>query len=307
MILSKNLLLSLAVSLLAFQALHAQVESPVVIKEYKTNWDFTTLSPQERISMTVYNKSPKQVEDVIVLVPNDRTIMSSSAEDAYGQKMTITKLTETATVNVDGKEQAFTKYSIKPSQPISPDSELKIARIDFHYKSFYQFKPKKISLFDDQKVHATVYAVPASVYTVEKSVGQVIYGSKDSTKRSEYSTDQVKAPLLSSKRTLAFILNIHFVHSKLTKRYIEISHWGNVYFNDEYYLHNRGAKFRGEYSNIDFNKYNVNTGKNAFREERIRLPTTAWGFFYRDEIGNITTSTVQKTVSKFNFRVAIFT
>ena len=58
---------------------------------------------------------------------------------------------------------------------------------------------------------------------------------------------------------------------------------------------NRCAPFRGEFSTIDFNRGNSKkAGRNAFVGCTVELPYTAWGFDFRDELGNITTSLARR-------------
>jgi hypothetical protein len=75
-----------------------------------------------------------------------------------------------------------------------------------------------------------------------------------------------------------------------SSRHIEVSHWGNVKFTETYDMVNRAANFTGHFSTLDFNKRNHHVGRNAFRMSHIKLPYNAWGFSYRDELGNISTS-----------------
>jgi len=68
-----------------------------------------------------------------------------------------------------------------------------------------------------------------------------------------------------------------------------------VYFFETYDMMNRCARFVGEFSTLDFNRGNRDkAGRNAFVGTKIELPYSTWGFDFRDELGNITTSMVVK-------------
>lgn len=285
-------LASLSSVVLAQTGTKVTTDPGIVITQYENILDLTTQNPSEMIAMIVSNKSPKAVSSIVVLVPSERRVIGASAEDAYGQKLDIKELNQTISVNVDGKSMVdFRQFEITPQQPISPEYELKISKLRFVYNSFYVFKPKSTDLFDSQKVLVRIYKTPASPYKIIESLSEVITG--DEKKTNSYNGDNL-APLTATSARLHFPLNIHFLQSSTISRYIEISHWGNIYFKDLYKLHNRAAKFRGSFSTIDFNKNRKDTGRNAFRGTRVRLPANAWGLFYRDEIGNITTSAVKK-------------
>lgn len=298
-------LAALCASAVAQVGSRGHTDSGIVITDYHSKLDMTSQNPVETISLKVSNKSPSAVSSIQVLIPLDRKVIGASAEDAYGQKLGVKELSQTINVLVDGKNMVeFRQFEITPQQPISPEYDLKIPNLKFVYNSFYAFKPKTTDLFDSQKVLVTIFKMPASPYRIENAVSDLIYGD---TKRTENFQGKDLPPYTATSTRLHFPLNIHFVHSSTTTRYIEISHWGNIYFKDQYLLHNRASKFRGEFSTLDFNKHKQETGRNAFRSARIRLPSNAWGLFYRDEIGNITTSAVTRRVRSdyvvgWNFR-----
>lgn len=291
-------LVALCACVLAQSRIDSQADNGIVITEYQSKVDLTVQNPIEKITLTISNRSPNPLKNFLIMVPDDRSVVGGTAEDAYGQMLSFERLKDTTWVDVDGKKRVeFVHYVVTPQQPISPEYSLKLS-LTLYFNSFYSFKPRSVNLFDDQKVLVTVYKVPASPYKILQASTDVTYGDRRSTEK--YSANQVIPPLSPSSTTLHFPLNIHFVHSKGTTRYIEISHWGNIYFQDQYLLHNRAAKFRGEFSTLDFNKGRKDTGRHAFRSAYVKLPPTAWGLFYRDEIGNITTSSTHRTVAFFH-------
>jgi hypothetical protein len=231
-----------------------------------------------------------------LLLPAERVLASSRVEDSFGQRLSFEDTGATVDVQAEGGKTtaSYKAYRIRFEKPVLSDIEFKIGTISLHFRSFYDFHPTKINLFEDQKVRTVLVKVPASLYTIEKSEFEAVFGSD--SRREKFSAADV-APLSPTLQRVKFVLNVHFVQSSHTKRYIEISHWGNIYISDQYYLHNRGAKFRGPFSTIDFNKGRKDTGKTAWRKQDIKLPYNAWGLFYRDEIGNISTSTVSRSVS----------
>ena len=86
---------------------------------------------------------------------------------------------------------------------------------------------------------------------------------------------------------------------KSVKKTIEVSHWGNIGILEEYALQNRGANLTGEFGRVVYNKYNSNSGKNALKDMTSILPYQTWGIYYRDEIGNISTSNAIRGVNLF--------
>lgn len=73
-------------------------------------------------------------------------------------------------------------------------------------------------------------------------------------------------------------------------RTYEVSHWGNIAIEDKYQIENIGAKLEGEFGRVDYDEYGRGGGKNAIRRLRAHLPLRSFGLWYRDEIGNVSTS-----------------
>ena len=46
---------------------------------------------------------------------------------------------------------------------------------------------------------------------------------------------------------------------------IEVSHWGNIFIEENYSIENQGAKLKGEFGRVNFNKYNPNVGKHSLK------------------------------------------
>jgi oligosaccharyltransferase complex subunit alpha (ribophorin I) len=78
-------------------------------------------------------------------------------------------------------------------------------------------------------------------------------------------------------------------------RTYEVSHWGNIAVEDKYQIENIGAKLEGEFGRVDYDQNNG--GRNAIRKLKARLPMKSFGLWYRDEIGNVSTSRAAREVT----------
>jgi len=83
--------------------------------------------------------------------------------------------------------------------------------------------------------------------------------------------------------------------ARYIEREIEISHWGNVAVEEHFDVYNDGAKLLGEFSRLDHQGHNV---PHAFQSLSAQLPADAYGVYYRDELGNVTTSNLWKPKNK---------
>ncbi|RDY02162.1 Dolichyl-diphosphooligosaccharide--protein glycosyltransferase subunit 1A [Mucuna pruriens] len=86
--------------------------------------------------------------------------------------------------------------------------------------------------------------------------------------------------------------NQAFAVAKELVREIEISHWGNVQITEHYNIVHAGAQSKGEFSRLDYQTRPYLRGASAFRRLVAKLPPRAHSVYYRDEIGNISTSSL---------------
>jgi oligosaccharyltransferase complex subunit alpha (ribophorin I) len=96
--------------------------------------------------------------------------------------------------------------------------------------------------------------------------------------------------LKSKPVALHFENNQPFAVAEELVREVEISHWGNVYVTEYYKLANKGARLKGSFSRFEYQARPGASGVSAFRHLLARLPVNAHSVYYRDEIGNISTS-----------------
>jgi oligosaccharyltransferase complex subunit alpha (ribophorin I) len=97
-------------------------------------------------------------------------------------------------------------------------------------------------------------------------------------------------PLGRQPITLHFENNQPFAVVEELVREVEISHWGNVYVTESYKLANKGARLKGSFSRFEYQARPGASGVSSFRHLHAKLPVNARSVYYRDEIGNISTS-----------------
>ncbi|XP_050433899.1 dolichyl-diphosphooligosaccharide--protein glycosyltransferase subunit 1 [Adelges cooleyi] len=113
---------------------------------------------------------------------------------------------------------------------------------------------------------------------VTQSSGDIIYGTHGPLEPFSYSQ-----------------INIHYDNNspflKVTKltRTIEISHWGNIAVTEVIDLVHHGAKLKGSFSRYDYQRETTN-GIASVKSFKMSLPASASSVYYRDVIGNISTS-----------------
>ncbi|PIO33354.1 hypothetical protein AB205_0061760, partial [Aquarana catesbeiana] len=72
-------------------------------------------------------------------------------------------------------------------------------------------------------------------------------------------------------------------------RLIEVSHWGNIAVEETVDLKHTGASLKGPFSRYDYQRQ-PDSGISSVKSFKTILPAAAQDVYYRDEIGNISTS-----------------
>ncbi|KAH9129753.1 hypothetical protein AeMF1_000263 [Aphanomyces euteiches] len=97
-------------------------------------------------------------------------------------------------------------------------------------------------------------------------------------------------------------LSVHFKHNgpfitmtSLVKE-IEVSMWGRISTEEVVDLKHTGAALLGGFSRFDYAEKQTQSA--SFRTLHAFLPKEATNIYYRDEIGNVTTSTVRRRASR---------
>ncbi|XP_075158999.1 dolichyl-diphosphooligosaccharide--protein glycosyltransferase subunit 1 [Haematobia irritans] len=73
------------------------------------------------------------------------------------------------------------------------------------------------------------------------------------------------------------------------ERTIQISHWGNIAVEESIQITHSGAKLKGSFSRYEFQK-DSRSGQSSVKSYKTMLPASAFGVYYRDSNGNISTS-----------------
>lgn len=76
------------------------------------------------------------------------------------------------------------------------------------------------------------------------------------------------------------------------ERIIEISHWGNIAVEEHINLRHTGALLKGPFSRYDYQR--SQDGLSSIKSFKTVLPASARDVYYRDEIGNISTSNLKE-------------
>ena len=264
-----------------------EADPSIVVIHYSTYFSYVTQTPKDHINITIYNAGDRPVKAFFLLVRGDRKIISFRESKEYDLDL------KYGSGLVRENWESFAAYQqirVILKEKLEPKHE-RTYTFDLLFKGFGEFSPKEITLFEQQWIKFTMVKFVASPYVIQNMT--IKYTTGDDWNTQSYKSLKVWEPLSPTTEIFHVILNSHFTQSKKTDHYFEISHWGNIYVSEHLKLHNRAAKLAGEYNTIEYNGNRKDTGKNSFRDSTIELPKNAFGLFFRDQIGNISTGFVK--------------
>jgi oligosaccharyltransferase complex subunit alpha (ribophorin I) len=229
------------------------------------------------------------------VVPKNNTnfLIRITAQTIRGKKLEIQRVSD---------DQFYDYYDI-----ILQGSEEITVNEDYFEKLL--FKPKNIYIKEDQLELYVDTINLVSPYVVKSTTTYVIlpsertkiikYTKTNSNQSGEkiiYSLTEEIPPFATKKLYLHYLNNKPLmVFNYATKTY-QVSHWGNIAVTEEYQIENIGAKLIGEFGRIDYDE-GYTGGKNAMKKIRATLPLRSWGLWYRDEIGNVSTSAARREMN----------
>ncbi|XP_068451300.1 dolichyl-diphosphooligosaccharide--protein glycosyltransferase subunit 1 [Clinocottus analis] len=108
----------------------------------------------------------------------------------------------------------------------------------------------------------------------------------------EYGPFRDVAPFSEDTMKIHYENNSPFLTISRIIRTIEVSHWGNIAVEETIDLRHTGAVLKGPFSRYDYQRQS-DSGISSVKSFKTILPASAQDVYYRDEIGNISTSHLQ--------------
>jgi len=261
--------------------------------------DLSSQLARHTIEIILLNDEQEKVDSYYITIP-----VSLSSKLSYIQAITdensnlpIYQKSDTSTVNniqynmfvvnfgtpiLKGQEKRLVLYFVfAHAMAVYPDEITQNERQLVKYSDNHYF----FSPYLTEEIITTVKLASSSVQSHTEKAPSIIKG------------DTIQYGIYKSVPPFSFSsLSIHFENNRpfltITKflRLIEISHWGNVAVEDHISMKNDGAKLKGSFSRYDYQINPQANGQSALKFLRQFLPAEAADTYYRDDIGNISTS-----------------
>ncbi|KMT17367.1 hypothetical protein BVRB_2g038230 [Beta vulgaris subsp. vulgaris] len=162
--------------------------------------------------------------------------------------------------------------------------------------------PSEISQSESQLVYYRDSAIILSPYPIEQQTTFIrtsntrveSFTNVEPTNRAglelKYGPYNDQPPHSFSPIIVHFENNNPFIVVEELVREIEISHWGSVQVREHYKLAHAGARLKGAFSRVEYQSRPSISGIASFKQLLARLPPRVHSVYYRDEIGNISSS-----------------
>ncbi|CAD5114442.1 DgyrCDS3573 [Dimorphilus gyrociliatus] len=175
--------------------------------------------------------------------------------------------------------EIFLVDSLKPYPSEISQTEKQLVKFE---GNVYQYSPYKIS-----KQTTTVKCASSNIVSHSKSPKPVEQKEAVVT----YGPYEEREPFTEAALDLHFENHSPFLTVSNLERLIEVSHWGNIAIEESIDIRHAGAVLKGSFSRYDY-QHSRDQGA-SIKSFKTLLPAAARDVYYRDEIGNISTSNLK--------------
>lgn len=281
------------------------VFSDLIISKVDRRIDLTSHIVRITSTIKVENDGKDPVSDFVVAFPDHQAkylaFLSAYHSEGKGKTKSRGASLPINSVKSDGMPQSLTSYSVSlPKKLVKGESiNLEILAVFAHILRPF---PEKVSqgdfqlvVFQDSAYYLSPYAVKVQTLSVKLPDARIesytkLENSKAQGSEIKYGPYEDQSPFSYSPIVVHFEYNKPYAVAEKLVREIEISHWGNVQITEHYNIVHGGAILKGEFSRLDHQMSSHTKGASAFSRLVAKLPPRAHSVYYRDEIGNISTS-----------------
>lgn len=269
----------------------------IVNSKVLRNIDLTTQFARHTLTITAENKGASSTSTYDLAVQNATNLANIRAESETGSALEVTAgdaktgyTTYTVKLAIAaGKAVTFKVFltyvaSLKPFPSEITMTQHQLVR---YYDNVYFYSP-----YHTNNQRTTVKLATSRVEGHNESPANKVSG--DTITYGSYS--DIK-PLTTASLWVHYENNAPFLTvTKMVKEY-EVSHWGNLAVEQAVDIRHDGATLKGHFSRIDFQR-NPGGSPSAVLQLTESLPKQAQDIYYRDDIGNISTSSFSVNSNK---------
>jgi len=237
---------------------------------------------------------PSQAKHVSIVTAQLTGSRTKSAVELEKRKLNVVELQESAkgrlfkvelkselavgkSVSFEVEVVLFDELKPYPTEITQAEKQLVVFNGNHYYYSLYSTKTQKTTV----KLSSDKTERYSQLKPVSKSDSSIVYGPYTDIK-----------PFEQNEMRIHYENNSPFLKVNNLVRTIEVSHWGNIAVEETIDLFHYGAQLKGSFSRFEYMR--KQGGASSVKSIHSLLPTLAADVYYRDEIGNISTSNLRK-------------
>lgn len=282
-------------------AVQDKIEDGLVNTKVTRTIDLTSHLPKITSQVTLENTGKTGVRSFVFSVDpslkdNLSFIGAVTKEDGDATKL---KVQETTVATLKGK--VLYRIDLPVELSSGKTIEVKVETVFSHSLRAY---PSEIKQSEKQFVQFTgnlYYYSPYKTTTQTTTVNCATSSIESYTKKKPVSTSdstitygpyEKRDSLQTEEIVVHYENNTPFLAVTEMTRLIEVSHWGNVAVEETINIRHTGAVLKGSFSRYDYQRQM--DGASSVKSFKTVLPASAKDVYYRDEIGNISTSNLRE-------------
>ncbi|VDK66064.1 unnamed protein product [Onchocerca ochengi] len=261
------------------------------------------------VKYEITNDGSKEVNSFVHLVHEKEYLRLAYVSATASKKDTKLKVSNIERGKYNIKE-GFVAYKIELLNIIPPNDKF-VVTVEYELTEYLEPHPKRITQAESQWVFNkfAIYKGNAhvpSIYPVKQEKTVILLPSGKLESRTTVSPTSVDGgkitygPYIDQKPYAVAEIVVHcenntpFVVATDVLRVIEVSHWGNIAVEETISIVHKGAELKGSFSRLEFQMDRRGNKRPVVTQYKTLLPASAKDIYYRDEIGNISTSAVRK-------------
>ena len=272
------------------------ISSSIVISKADRKLDISSHLVKLGSALTVENTGKTSIKSFLYAI--DPTLQSYLSFIGASLKDDDNKLTVSKTA-VDGHgDIEFWRInlasSLEPGKSVHVDVESVYAHALAPFPTKIKQAEKQLVVFNGNVYLYSPYKITTQTTTVTLSSSSVESYSKSpkpvaqSDKTITYGPYESREPFTEAELRVHAENSSPFLTVTHLERVIEVSHWGNIAVEENVQMRHSGAELNGPFSRYDYQR--TQDAGASIKSFKTVLPSSAKDVYYRDEIGNISTS-----------------
>lgn len=251
--------------------------------------------------ITLENGGAAPVSDFLFTVAPKVQNKVAHVEATIGDNLDKTYLRILETTLPDRKgEKAWKMALVSPLSPgktVKVDVNVVLAKCHEMYPSEISQREKQLVLFNENHYVYSPYKSLSQLTKITLPNSKIESYSKNLKPASSNDANVIYGPYSNVQPYSVDDLSIHYENNNpflivsRMERVLELSMWGNIAVEETFDVRHAGALLKGSFSRYEYQR--ENSGASSVKSFKTFLPASAVDVYYRDEVGNISTSAMK--------------